>query len=67
MAPSIGREHTYQDLLLSTDEAVDMHGADLVFCDSITLSLVSCNRKVHYQLVSTDCLKELSMLLSPEI
>jgi GntR family transcriptional regulator len=67
LAPSIGREHTYQDLLLLTDQAVDMRGADLVFCDSITLSLVSCNRKVHYQLVSADCLKELSMLLSPEI
>lgn len=64
LAPSIGREHTYQNLLLSTDQEVDMRGADLVFCDSIALSLVSCSRKVHYQLVSADCLKELSMLLS---
>ncbi len=64
LAPSIGREHTYQDLLLSTDKVVDMHGVDLVFCDSITLSLVSCNRKVHHQLISADCLKELSILLS---
>jgi GntR family transcriptional regulator len=67
LAPSIGREHTYQDLLLSTDQVVDIRGADLVFCDSITVSLVSCNRKVHYQLVSADCLKELSMLLCLEI
>jgi GntR family transcriptional regulator len=67
MAPLIGREHTFQDLLLSTDQLVDMRGSDLVFCDSIALSLVSSNRKVHYQLVSADCLKELSMLLSPEI
>lgn len=67
LAPSIGREHTYQDLLLSTDQVVDMRGVDLVFCDSITLSLVSCNRKVRYQLVSADCLKELSMLLSLRI
>jgi DNA-binding transcriptional regulator YhcF (GntR family) len=67
LAPSIGREHTYQDLLLSTDQEVDMCGADLVFCDSIALSLVSCDRKLRYQLVSADCLKELSVLLSPEI
>jgi hypothetical protein len=67
MAPSIGREHIYQDLLLSTDQVVDMRAADLVFCDSITLSLVPCNRKVHYQLVSADCMKELSMLSSPGI
>jgi GntR family transcriptional regulator len=67
MAPLIGREHTFQDLLLSTDQVADMRGADLVYCDSVTLSLVSSNRKVHYQLVSDDCLKELSMLLSPEI
>ena len=67
LAPSIGREHTYQDLRLSNDEEVDMRGVDLVFCDSIALSLVSCKRKEHYQLVSADCLKELSMLLSPEI
>ena len=66
LAPSIGREHTYRELLLSTDENVDMRGSDLVFCDSIALPFVTCNRKVHYKLVSGDCLRELSMLLSPD-
>ena len=67
VAPLVGREHTYQDRLLATDEQVDMRGADLVFCDSISLSLVSSNRKVHYQLLSADCLNELSMQLAPDI
>ncbi len=66
IAPFIGREHTYQDLLVAADEPVEMRGADLVFCDSITWSLVSCNRKVLYRLVSADCVKEISMLFSPE-
>ena len=67
LAPSIGREHTYQDLLVLTDEEVDARGFDLVFCDSVALSLVACKHKAHYQLISADCLEELSMLLSPEV
>ncbi|MGA8940583.1 MAG: GntR family transcriptional regulator [Acidobacteriaceae bacterium] len=66
LAPSIGREHTYQDHLL-TDQEVDMRGADLVFCDSIALSLVSCKRKMRYQLTSADCIKEISTVLAPDI
>jgi GntR family transcriptional regulator len=67
LAPSIGREHSYQELLLSADQEVDMGGADLVFCDSVTFSLVSSKRKVPYQLVSTDCLNELGTILSPDV
>ena len=64
LAPSIGREHTYQEFLLSMDQEADMRGMDLVFCDSISLPLVSGRRKVHYQLVSDECFEELSALLS---
>jgi GntR family transcriptional regulator len=65
-APSIGREHTYQELLLSAYQEVDMRGVDLVFCDSIALSLVSSKRKVLYQLIAADCMHELSTVLSPD-
>ena len=67
LAPAIGREHTYQEILVSADGDLEMSAADLVFCDSIALSMVTSNRKVHYQLVSADCLRELSMLLTIEI
>jgi GntR family transcriptional regulator len=66
LAPSIGREHSYQEILLLADQEVDTRGADLVFCDSIALSLVSSKRKVHYQLISADCMHELSTVLSPD-
>ena len=64
LAPAIGGEHTYQEILVSADVDLELSAADLVFCDSIALSLVKCNRKVQYQLVSADCMKELSTLLS---
>ena len=67
LAPSIGREHSYQECLLSPDQEVDMCGADLVFCDSVALSLVSNKRKVHYRLISADCMYELSTILSPDV
>jgi GntR family transcriptional regulator len=67
LAPYIGREHTYQDHLLSTDETIDLRGVDLVFCDSIALSLVTCERKERYQLISAESLKELATLLSLDI
>jgi GntR family transcriptional regulator len=66
LAPSIGREHTYQDVLLSTDRQIDVRKADLVFCDSVALSRVSCRQKFHYQLVSPDTLQELSTSLLSE-
>lgn len=67
LTPAIGREHTYHDLLVSNDEELDMRWADVVFCDSIALSQVSCKRKMHYQLVSSRCLSDLSALLSTGI
>lgn len=64
LAPAIGREHTYQEILVTPDRDIELRAADLVFCDSIALSIVTSSRKVHYQLVSADCMKELSTLLS---
>ncbi len=66
LAPSIGREHTYQEFLLAVDDKTDLRGIDLVFCDSIALPLVSAQRKVHYQLISNSCFEDLSDLLRLE-
>ncbi len=66
LAPSIGREHTYQDVLLPLDRQMEVCGADLVFCDSVALSRVRCREKIHYQLVSADTLWDLSTSLLPE-
>ncbi len=66
LASSIGREHNYQELLLSADEEADMRGIDLLFCDSVVFPLLSCKRKVLYSLVSVDCMNELGTVLSPD-
>jgi hypothetical protein len=67
LAPSIGREHAYQELLLCGDEEADMRGADLVFCDSIAMPSVVSKRKVHYQLISAECMSELGTILTPDL
>ncbi len=66
LAPSVGREHVYQDVLLSLDQQIELLEADLVFCDSLALSRVKCCRRIHYQLVSADTLQELSTTLFPD-
>ena len=67
LAPSIGREHAYQELLLRGDEEADMRGVDLVFCDSIAMPSVVSKRKVHYQLISAECMSELGTILTPDL
>lgn len=62
-APSIGRKHTYRDVLLTAGEHADMRGADLTFCDSIAFPVVTCRRKMQYRLIAQDCMKDLCMLL----
>jgi GntR family transcriptional regulator len=67
LAASIGREHTYQELLLSEEDEVDLLGADLVFCDSVAMPRVVSKRKVQYQLVSGECMIELGTILAPDV
>ncbi len=45
LASCIGREHTYREVLIHADQPTDLRGADLVFCDSLALPLVTCARK----------------------
>jgi DNA-binding transcriptional regulator YhcF (GntR family) len=39
--------------------STDLKGIDLLFCDSICFRLVNHGRKIHYQLVSEDSLKQI--------
>jgi DNA-binding transcriptional regulator YhcF (GntR family) len=58
-APAIGRKHTLNEVLVKKDEPVDIGTVDLVFCDTITISMVRSRRKVHYRLIATACLEHL--------
>jgi DNA-binding transcriptional regulator YhcF (GntR family) len=66
-ASAIGRKHVFQEVLLSVDERMKLAGVDLAFCDSLAMSLVSCRRKVHYQLVPSDCLEYLAAAVTPAL
>ncbi len=66
LASSIGRQHTYQELLVCADEEADVRGADLVFCDSIAMPSVVSKRKVQYQLISAESMSELGTVLAPD-
>jgi DNA-binding transcriptional regulator YhcF (GntR family) len=60
LAPAIGRKHTLNEILVMKDAPVTLGTVDLVFCDTITVSLVRSRRKVHYRLIATSCLEHLA-------
>ncbi len=60
LAPAISQHHTTREYLLSADSCSDLGAADLAFCDSIALRRVKFPKLVHYRLVSTSCLEQLS-------
>jgi DNA-binding transcriptional regulator YhcF (GntR family) len=66
-APAISRKHVVQEILLSIDERMKLEGVDLAFCDSLAMSLVSCRRKIHYQLIPSDCLEYLAAAVTPAL
>jgi GntR family transcriptional regulator len=66
-ASAIGRKHVFQETLLSLDETMKLEGADLAFCDSLAMSLVSCQRRIRYQLVPSDCLEYLAVAVTPSL
>ncbi len=65
LAPLVGRRHTMNALLLSSDRRRTLDGFDVVFCDSVATSMVRCRRKVHYRLVSEECLEDIAVSLTP--
>ncbi|HEX6494109.1 MAG TPA: GntR family transcriptional regulator [Acidobacteriaceae bacterium] len=66
-APAIGRKHVFQEYLLPMNNKLKLEGADVVFCDSLAMKLVSCRHKVHYQLIPSDCLEYLATTVAPNL
>jgi DNA-binding transcriptional regulator YhcF (GntR family) len=60
LAPAMGRKHSFNEILVAKDAPVDLGTVDLVFCDTITVSMVRSRRKVHYRLLATACLEHLA-------
>jgi GntR family transcriptional regulator len=61
-APALGRRHAFESFLLE-DKRVDLRGMDVVFCDSIAMEAVQARQRVHYRLISSDCVRELRSML----
>ena len=60
LAPAIGRRHTLNEILVIKDAHVNLDTFDLVFCDTVTVSMIRSRRKVHYRLIATACLEHLA-------
>jgi GntR family transcriptional regulator len=67
LAPVIGRTHVMKAFLLSSDRPRAIAGVDLIFCDSVAISLVRCRRKIQYQLISDRCLEDIAVSLKPSM
>jgi GntR family transcriptional regulator len=67
LAPLVGRRHSMNVLLLSSDHRRNLDGVDVAFCDSVATSLIRCRRKVQYRLISEQCLEDIAVSLTPPI
>ncbi len=60
LAPAIGRKHTLNEILVMKDAPVNLDTLDLVFCDTVAVSMIRSRRKIHYRLIATACLEHLA-------
>jgi DNA-binding transcriptional regulator YhcF (GntR family) len=67
LAPVIGRRHTMKLFLLTPDRPRALGGVDVVFCDSVAISLARCRRKIPYCLISEQCLEDIAVSLKPSM
>ncbi len=65
-APALGRKHVFREIAVPASSPVNADGADVVFCDSVAMSLVRGRKKVHYQLIPDACLEDLKAALYPD-
>ncbi len=65
LAPLVGRRHSMNVFLLTSDRRRNLDGVDVAFCDSVATSLVRSRRKVHYRLISDQCLEDIAVSLRP--
>jgi len=63
LAPAIKRRHTFQPCLLTKRSHVELREMDLVFCDSIAMSIVNGRKTIQYNLVSAECFEHLASIL----
>ena len=60
LAPALGKRHSLKEVLVRPRGRVDLSGADITFCDSVTMRLVRCRRKINYRLIGQNCLNDLA-------
>ena len=65
LAPVTGRRHSLRTQLLTSGRGCDLRGADLVFCDSASMGLVTNRRKIQYRLISERRLDDIAVSLIP--
>jgi GntR family transcriptional regulator len=65
LAPALGRRHTCRGFLLSRGDKVDLRGIDVIFCDSLAMSVIAGKRKVHYRLIQSQSLEHLAAAIEP--
>ncbi|HEY4354493.1 MAG TPA: GntR family transcriptional regulator [Acidobacteriaceae bacterium] len=63
-APAIGKKHVLHEVLVEGKSKLALSESDLVFCDTATLNMVRARRRIHYQLIATDCLSDLTATLN---
>lgn len=60
LAPVIGRRHSMREYFLPTENVRNLDGHDVVICDSITKTQIQSKNLVHYRLVSSGFVDQLS-------
>ena len=65
LAPVIGRRHSLRQFKVSGRRRLDLPAVDIALCDSLSLALVRCRRKIHYRLIAADCLSDLAAAAAP--
>jgi hypothetical protein len=60
LAPALGTQHSIEERLIDEDATIDLHGLDLVFCDTIARTFIKRPPPIHYRLVSDSAIRELS-------
>ena len=63
LAAAIGKRHTLQEFLVPQRLQLTLKGTDYAFCDTLAMPIVKCRRKFHYQLIDSECLKDLAATL----
>ncbi len=68
LAPVVGRRHSMREYLLVGHDPQDLGAPDILFCDAMVYRIMRAQGKktnvVPYQLISADCLADVSSAMS---